>query len=147
VIAGIKTLQFRRSPFSNRPDAIGCPVNDRVVNDDHRPLRGGMYVALNDPTAHRESLAETFNGVLRYDLRPTPMCEIDGPTVRRWRLRRPPPDGGSYQSARQRTQNERSPAEPEPPNVIGNDGRISLLLDDRVTHAGTLSGKYGCCPT
>ena len=28
----------------------------------------------------------------------------------------------------------------------GFAGRISLLLDDRITHAGTLSGEYGCCP-
>ena len=29
----------------------------------------------------------------------------------------------------------------------GFAGRISLLLDDRITHAGVLSGEYGCCPT
>jgi hypothetical protein len=28
----------------------------------------------------------------------------------------------------------------------GFAGRISLLLDDRITHAGTLSGEYECCP-
>jgi hypothetical protein len=35
--------------------------------------------------------------------------------------------------ARQRTDNERARSQLKLPNVVGDDGRVSLLLDDRIT--------------
>jgi hypothetical protein len=118
------------------------------MNDDDGALSGCAYVAFHDPAAHRKSFAKSLDRVLRYDLRPTPMGEVDRPTSRRRRLRRrltlrrEPRDGSGYQRARQRTQNEGARPQPNLEDVVGDDRRISLLLDDRITHAGVPSGIW-----
>ena len=98
-----------------------------------------MDIAFHDATAHRESFAEALDGVLRYDFRPATVREVHRPAARRGRLRRrvlrcEPSYRRRHERPGHSTQNEGARAEPELPDVVGDDGRVSLLLDDRVTH-------------
>ena len=121
------------------------------MNDDDGALGGCVYVAFHDPAAHGESFAEASIVSSGTTLAPPRWAKLIGqPRSRRLRrritLRRQLPDGGSHQRACQRAQNERARPQPNLEDVVGDNGRISLLLDDRVTHAGVPSGEYGCCP-
>ena len=106
-----------------------------------RPREGtaSLDIALDHPAAHGETFTEALDGVLGYDFRPATVREVDRPAARRGRLGRA--ILGCEHSHRRRnecagesTQNEGARAQPELPDVVGDEGRVSLLLDDRVAH-------------
>src|SRR6185295_16571880 len=87
-IARVETLQFCNGLLSYGSGAIGCPVDDCVMNDDDGAFGGCVYVALHDPTAQGKSFAEPLDRVLGHDLRPAAMGEVDWPAARSRRRRR-----------------------------------------------------------
>ena len=56
------------------------------MNDDDGALGGGMNVAFHDSGAHGKPFAKSLDRVLRHDLRPTAMGEVDRPAARSRRL-------------------------------------------------------------
>ena len=98
-VAGVKILQFWDSLLGEGSCAIGCPINDCVMNDHEGAFSGCVYIAFHDPASQGKSFAEPFDRVLRYHLCPTAMSEVDRPAARsRWlrrriTLRREPRDG------------------------------------------------------